>query len=699
MDIKEKIIEILEEKNTPLQIAKIKEGFNSEKQEGDIDKAIFELISEYKIFRTKGAKLALPRHIGYVVGEFSANQRGFGFVNNDTGDIFIPPDSKNGAINGDTVLVKISGDAKDGRSAEGQIEKILVESKQVIVGTVDKNGRVNMVVPDNRCYDDIYIKKGNQLGLKSGQKVVVRLDVRAHGERHAEGTVIELLGVEHEKGIDVLSVVRAFGIPEDFSDEVIVESDRVSKQFINNEIKGREDFTFENVFTIDGDDAKDLDDAVSVTRDGSLYHLGVHIADVSHYVCKGSELDRSALERGTSVYMLDKVVPMLPKVLSNGVCSLNEKEIRLTLSCVMDIDENGKVVSHKIVKSFIKSKHRMTYNNVNKILAGDETLRDKYGDIYQDIFLMRELASILENNRKAAGSIDLNIDEAKIDVDQEGRPLKIYVRERGISEHIIEEFMLMANKVVAEEYFYRELPFLYRVHDKMDSDKMEALTVFLANLGYKFKGRVDNVHTKDIQKILSLCSGEEFENIISRIVLRSMKKAEYSNECRGHFGLGFKFYCHFTSPIRRYPDLYIHRVISNTLKGKVKGSDKLKKEAISVSDISSKRERRAMEAEREIEAIKKAQFMDDKVGQQFEGMISGVTQNAMFVELDNTIEGIVLLSSIKDDYYVYFEKLYCVIGERTKRRYSLGDKVKVLVKSVDVRQKRVEFELVQQSLK
>ncbi|MEZ4358433.1 MAG: ribonuclease R [Eubacteriales bacterium] len=695
MSIKEEIIRVIEEKGTPMPIKKVKEYLKDEAKGDDIDRAAFELIGEYKLFRTKGAKLALPLHVGYITGEFCANQRGFGFVYNDTGDIFIPPGNKNGAINGDTVLVKVSETAKDGKSAEGIIERVLKESSQVIVGTVDKNGRAVMVIPDNRCYDDIYIRRRGQQGLKSGQKVVVRIDARARGERHAEGTVIELLGTEHEKGIDVLSVVRAFGIPEEFSNEVIKESEKAARHPIAEDLNGREDFTSDNVFTIDGDDAKDLDDAISVGKSNGVYRLGVHIADVSHYVRKGSELDKSALERGTSVYMLDKVVPMLPKVLSNGVCSLNEKEIRLTLSCVMDIDEKGQVMSHRICKSFIKSKHRMTYNNVNKILGGDEALKVKYEDIFSDILLARELAGILEENRKAAGSIDLNIDEAKIDVDENGKPLNVHVRERGISEHMIEEFMLMANKVVAEEYFYRDIPFIYRVHDKMDAGKMEALTVFLANLGYKFKGRPDNVHTKDIQNILTLCNGEEFENIISRIVLRSMKKAEYSDECRGHFGLGFKFYCHFTSPIRRYPDLYIHRVISNTLNGKMKNLDKKRKEAAAVSDTSSKYERRAMEAEREIEAIKKAQYMEDKVGKKYDGMISGVTQNAMFVELDNTIEGIVLLSSIKDDFYVYFEKLYCVIGERTKKRYSLGDKVKVYVKSVDVRQKRVEFELVQ----
>jgi len=462
-------------------------------------------------------------------------------------------------------------------------------------------------------------------------------------------------------------------------------------------LAGREDFTNEVVFTIDGEDAKDLDDAVSIKMgDDGIYELGVHIADVCNYVKENSALDKEAFKRGTSVYLLDRVIPMLPKELSNGICSLNPKEKRLTLSCVMRIDREGNVMSHRVCESVIYSQERMTYKNVNRLLEGDETLIARYSAIHKDLLLMAELAKILRERRELKGSIDLEIDEAKIELDEKGKPVEIYIRERGDAEKLIEEFMLCANKTIAAEYFYRETPFVYRVHGQPDAEKMRLFATFITNFGFKLKGSSATIHPKELQRILKESKGEKHENIINRVMLRSMRKAEYSEQNKGHFGLGFDCYCHFTSPIRRYPDLAIHRIIKMVLHGKTdkKENERLLAKVPLISTRSSERERLAMEAERAVEDIKKAEYMQERLGQEFTGIISGVTPNAMFVELDNTVEGVVPLNTMDDDYYEYFEKLYCVIGERTKKRYNLGDEVKIMVRSVDTSIPRVEFLLV-----
>lgn len=687
MNLENMITELLEQSEKPLKKREIEERLNILLSE----KEMKELLDNCIIVRTKSGRICLPEYLGLIKGIFSANMRGYGFVKGSDEDIFIPPGKKGGAMDGDTVLVQITKFASSGKNAEGCIVKIINSGSINIVGTVDRAKSTVFVVPDNKGINDVFIPKGLSMNAKSGHKVVVEIIKREEEGMRAEGRIVEILGYSGDFGVDILSVIRQYGIPYEFEEEVVRNAQNSASQKLNT--SGRKDFTSLNVFTIDGDDAKDLDDAVSVEKTDKGYRLGVHIADVSHYVQEGTALDKSAQERATSVYLINKVVPMLPEALSNGACSLNEGEIKLTLSCTMEFDTAGSLISSDISKSFIKSKHRMTYSNVNKILGGDKKLIKEYSDIYEDILKAKELSDILSSNRKAKGSIDLDIDEAKIDVDEKGKPIRVYVRQRGEAERIIEEFMLAANKAVAEEYFFREMPFIYRVHEKMDEEKALEISTLMQNYGYKARRKQNGISTKDIQNILKACEGQDFESIISRIVLRSMKKAVYMNECKGHFGLGFEYYCHFTSPIRRYPDLYIHRIISKTLNGEEMPKSE-NENAFVLSDISSKAERRAMEAERELESLKKAEFMEDKIGNIYPAMISGVAQTAIFAELDNTVEGVIPLSSINDDYYNYNEKQFCVIGETTGKRISLGDKVKIMVKAADKAARRVEFELV-----
>ena len=469
------------------------------------------------------------------------------------------------------------------------------------------------------------------------------------------------------------------------------EALRASERPIN--IKNRKDFRKQNIFTIDGETAKDLDDAVSIKKLDKGYELGVHIADVAHYVMEGTALDKEAQKRGTSVYLADTVIPMLPKPLSNGICSLSEGEERLTLSCIMTIDESGKIQKSKTYESVIQSKHRMTYTDVNAIFDDDQTVAEKYQDILPDLLEMRALADLLRKRREEKGSIDFELEETAFTYDESGRVIGVGPRQRGEAERLIEEFMLAANKTVAEEYYWREIPFVYRVHEQPDDEKMKVFAAFYANFG-KIKGSIDNIHPKVLQKILQDIKGKPHENIVNQIMLRSLKKAEYLPECTGHFGLSFPYYCHFTSPIRRYPDLAVHRIIKNDLGRRLtlQYVKILEEKVAEVSKQSSMRERAAMEAERAVDDIKKAEYMAGKENMEYNGIVSGVLKSVIFVELDNTVEGVIPLSSLQDDYYVYNEKLYCVIGERTRRKISLGDEMRVRVVRVNVYPPKIEFE-------
>jgi ribonuclease R len=666
-------------------------------ERGTYASVLDELIQSGRVMTTKRGKLVNAERLGYYTGKLEVKPGGYAFLRREEEDIFIPPGKKGSALNGDTVQVKLVNSLHPGRSKEGVVEKIVEPARQTIVGVLDKGKHSTFVVPDDRRYNDVFIPKMQAAKAKDGQKVVAEITTRSVHGRSAEGVIKEVLGYPGDVGIDILSIARSYGLPDAFDKAALEEARNRNVPVSDKDLAGREDFTADTVFTIDGDDAKDLDDAVSLKMDADgSYELGVHIADVGHYVREGSELDREAFKRGTSVYLLDRVIPMLPKELSNGICSLNPREKRLTLSCIMHIDKGGNVLSHRISESVIFSRQRMTYRNVNKMLAGDTDALEKYADIQNDVLLMAELAKILREKREQKGSIDLDIDEAKIELDPKGKPVKIYVRERGDAEKLIEEFMLIANKTVATEYFYRETPFVYRVHGQPDADKMRLFAAFVTNFGFKLKGSAAEIHPKELQRILNESKGEKHENIVNRVMLRSMRKAEYSGENKGHFGLGFDCYCHFTSPIRRYPDLAIHRIIKESLHGKLneKETERLASKVPDISLRSSERERLAMEAERAVEDIKKAEYMVEKLGETYTAVISGVTPNALFAELDNTVEGVIPLAGMDDDYYVYYEKMYCVIGEHSKKRYNLGDEVKVLVKSVDTGMPRVEFSLV-----
>jgi len=645
-----------------------------------------EQIAHGNILASKRGKLFLPGSFGTVTGRLDVKRSGFAFLLNEQGDIFIAPDKKGGAMHNDIVAARIIEDA--GRRREGEIIGIIDKAKTSIVGTLE--GR--FVKPDDERLDGLFIEKGNLGGAKNGQKVVAKITGRANGAHSAQGRVTEVLGYAGEPDVELKSVIRSYDLPEDFSQEAEREAERAACKI--DSIGGREDFRGDTIFTIDGTDAKDLDDAVSIRRTQHGYRLGVHIADVAFFVDEGSKLDNEAFSRGTSVYLADTVLPMLPKALSNGACSLSEGKERLTLSCIMEVDERGNVQSARVCESVICSKHRLTYTDVGKILKGScRRLEREYADIVDDLRTMGELASKLRVRREDKGSIDFEIDETEFKYDEKGRAIDLKPKERGDAEKLIEEFMLAANKAVAQMYYWREIPFLYRVHEPPDEEKMRSFAAFYANYG-KLKGQPSNVHPKTLAGILKDIKGMPHENIVSQIMLRSLKKAEYSSECKGHFGLSFTHYCHFTSPIRRYPDLAVHRIIKYDIYGKLndKATDKLAKQTPVIAQQSSRRERVAMEAERAVDDIKRAEYMCGKEGDIYDGVVSGASRNVIFVQLDNTVEGVIPLSSLKDDYYVYMEKLYCVIGERTRRRISLGDMMRVRVTSVNVYPPRIEFE-------
>ena len=684
MELKDKLMEALKESRSMVEFDVLTQGM--EEKSAELREAVQELIAQGRILRSAKGKLFLPGLYGLFTGRLDVKRQGFAFLLDEGGDIYIPADKKNGAMNGDLVVVRQLSAAETERRREGEVTQILEEKHHVIVGVL--SGK--FVLPDDERLDDIYVSKKALGSARDGQKVVVELKKRAKGERSAEGRITEVLGAAGAAPVEMKSIIRRLELPEAFPADVEEEAAALAARKL--ELKKREDYRGQTIITIDGADAKDLDDAVSVKRLDSGYELGVHIADVADYVKAGSKLDKEAFKRGTSVYLADAVVPMLPKALSNGACSLSEGEDKLTLSCVMTIDTHGRVTDSRVAQSVICSKHRMTYTGVNEIFAGAEVLKRKYADIYENLMVMKELAALLRTRREEKGSIDFELEESAFTYNAEGRVVAVGARQRGDAERLIEEFMLTANKTVAETYFVREIPFVYRVHDQPDNEKMNAFAMFYTNFG-KVQGTLIDAHPKKLQAILHEIKGTPHENIVSEVLLRSMKKAEYSPECRGHFGLSFKYYCHFTSPIRRYPDLMIHRIIKDDLAGKMTEKHITALEAIveQASRQSSVRERAAMEAERMVDDIKKAEFMQGREGEIYDGIVSGVSRNVIFVQLDNTVEGVIPLSSLQDDYYVWMEKQYCVMGERTRKKISLGDEMRIRVESVVVYPPRIEF--------
>jgi len=669
------------------------------KSRDELRELLDSLVSQGSIFMDEKGRYQIPGD-NVKTGIFSATQKGFGFViiEGEPEDIFIPETATNGAMHGDKVSVLITKE-KTGKRQEGIIIRIIERGTKEIVGTFEKSKNFGFVVPDNHKFGhDIFIPKEHTMGAITGHKVVVKITDYGYEQRSPEGKVVEILGHINDPGVDIMSVIKAYDLPVEFPKEVMNSLDYIPEEISPEEIKNRRDIRDLPTVTIDGEDAKDLDDAISLTKEGNIYHLGVHIADVSHYVKEGSALDKEALKRGTSVYLVDRVIPMLPHKLSNGICSLNPGEDRLALSCFMDIDQKGNVISHEIAETVIRSDRRMTYTNVAKIVEEqDEKLIEEYKEFVPMFMLMLELSEILKKRRHRRGAINFDFPECKITVDENGKPVEIKAYERNKATKIIEEFMLIANETIAEDFFWQEIPFIYRTHDTPDEEKIKALAIFINNFGYSIKLGNDEIHPKEIQKLLIKIEDTPEEALISRLTLRSMKQAKYTVANTGHFGLSTKYYCHFTSPIRRYPDLQIHRIIKENLHGKLNEKRRSHYEKIlnEVANHSSKTERRADDAEREVEKMKKVEYMTEYIGEIFEGVISGITTWGIYVELPNTIEGMVRVSDMDDDYYIYDEERYQMVGEHTKKTYKLGQKVKVKVISADKFLRTIDFAFVE----
>lgn len=663
-----------------------------------------ELYQDGYIYKTQKGKYVLPSEVGLFVGKLTTHPKGFGFVISDevgAKDLFIPANSMNGAMHNDRVMAKITLIGTENKRAEGEIIEIIDRAIKEVVGTYESSSNFGFVVPDNKRFNkDIYIPKSLSNKAKDGDKVVCEITQWPSPGRNPEGKIIEVLGQKGERGVDILSVIRQHGLPEEFPRKVLEEADSIPEGIPVEEINRRVDLRDMTIFTIDGEDAKDLDDAISIeVLPNGNYKLGVHIADVTHYVREHNKLDKEAIKRGTSVYLVDKVVPMLPPQLSNGVCSLNPFEDKLTLSIFMEINDKGKVLNYEIVESIINSKARMTYTEVSDILENkDEKLMKTFANLVEDFENSEKLARILMKRREVRGAIDFDFPEAKIILNKEGEVVDIKKYERRISNKIIEEFMLISNETIAEHFFWLNIPFVYRIHETPSAEKMEQLSKFISTFGYHIKGDLEDIQPKALQGIIHKLHGKPEARAINTIMLRSLKQAKYSPESLGHFGLAAKYYSHFTSPIRRYPDLQIHRIIKEFLNDKItpKRSDALKAIVDYASTQSSTRERAADEAERDVHDIFKAKYMYNKVGQVFEGVISSVTSFGIFVELDNTVEGLIRVVNMHDDYYIFDDSSYTLIGERTKKMYKIGDKLKIKVDNVNVDFKEIDFALVEE---
>lgn len=655
-----------------------------------------ELIQEGKISIDVKGKFR-KRKEEVKAGTFLGTQRGFGFVALEgEEDVFIPENATKGALHNDKVQIEILKD-HTGKRKEGRVVHILERGSDLLVGTFVKSKNFGFVIADNQKFNkDIYIPKACAKGAVSGHKVVVKITDYGSGDKNPEGEIVEILGHMNDPGVDIISIVRAYGLPEEFPDEIMKQVEEIPSEVEEGEWEGRMDIRDWQMVTIDGEDAKDLDDAITLTKEGDIYKLGVHIADVSHYVQENSPLDKEAMKRGTSVYLVDRVIPMLPHALSNGICSLNAGVDRLALSCFMDIDQKGTVVNHKIAETVVKVTERMSYTNVKKILEEqDEEQISRYGKLIPMLKQMAELADILREKRRKRGSIDFDFPESKITLDQTGKPLKVEPYARNKATKIIEDFMLICNETIAEDYFWQQLPFVYRTHENPDAEKIEKLGIFINNFGYSIKIGQEEIHPKELQKLMEKIEDTPEEALISRLTLRSMKQARYTVANEGHFGLATKYYCHFTSPIRRYPDLQIHRIIKENLKSgmterRIRHYEKILPE---ISLKSSHLERRADDAEREVEKLKKAQYMEQFIGEEMEGVISGITTWGMYVELPNTVEGMIRVTSLTDDYYYYDEEHYVMVGEHTRKTYKLGEKIKIVVAGVDQLTKTIDFEL------
>lgn len=695
MNRKETITQFINDENyVPMRKKDIAAVLGIPKSDMDELSAILsELESEGKIILSSKNRYIAVDSSDVISGRFDATMRGFGFVCRDgEDDIFIPPDDTKGAMDGDTVLVRKAHPKSNEKRPEGKIIKIITHAHETLVGTYHNQRNFGFVaVDDTKITDDIFISKSHNANAKDGQKVVVKITKWRDGDKKCEGEIIEILGNAYDSGVDVLCVLRKYGISQEFPQVVIDEARSLIPGITGDEIARREDFRTKTVITIDGTDAKDLDDAVCAERIDGGYELSVHIADVTHYVRENSPIDAEAFRRGTSVYFTDRVVPMLPVELSNNICSLNPHTNKLTLSVVMEISDDGEPLSHRVVEGIISTAHRMTYDTVDKILLGDSETCAEYADIKDNILLMRELADILKTNRKKSGSIDFDFPETKIEVDQNGKPTNVYKYRTGVSNGIIEEFMLMANRTVAEAFYWLEVPFIYRIHEKPSADKIANFNSFLANMNMHIKG--SEPHPMEFARMLAEIRGTEREMLISKVMLRSLMKAKYSDSNEGHFGLAFRYYCHFTSPIRRYPDLAIHRIIKKYINGGLDAdrAQHYAKFVTAAAKKSSEAEINAMQAEREVEDMKKAEYMCAHIGEEYDAIISSVTGFGFFAELENGIEGLVRLADMRDDYYHFNETSYTLIGEHSGKTYKIGDKVRIIAAAANQSLRQIDF--------
>ncbi|WP_347723938.1 ribonuclease R [Lysinibacillus capsici] len=688
----------------PLTVGEIEDefGFEDAEEFKELVKTLVRMEGQGLVVRSRSNRYGLPERMNLLRGKFIGHAKGFGFVTPDVegmDDVFIPPHEINGAINGDIVLIRVLKESFGDRR-EGTVTKVVERGQTSFVGTFQANRGFGFVVLDDKKLPmDIFIAKGDTLGAVDGHKVVVEVATWPEDLKSATGYITKILGHKNDPGVDILSILYKHDIPPEFPDEVIAAAQRVPDEITEADLVGRRDLRHETIVTIDGADAKDLDDAVTVTKnvDGT-YKLGVHIADVSYYVTQGSVIDIEAYDRATSVYLTDRVIPMIPHRLSNGICSLNPQVDRLTLSCEMIIDANGNVVAHEIFQSVIKTTERMTYKDVYKILEEqDEALIERYEPLVPMFKNMAELSGILRRKREMRGAIDFDFKESKVIVNEEGWPVDIELRERTVAEKLIEDFMLAANETVAEHFHWMNVPFLYRIHEDPKPEKLQRFFEFVTNFGILIKGTGNTVHPKALQDVLKAIEGMPEEPVISTMLLRSMQQAKYYPESLGHFGLSTDFYTHFTSPIRRYPDLVVHRLIRTYLINKDTSRETIAQWSMAMDEIAdhtSERERRAVDAERDTDALKKAQYMSDKIGEEFEGIVSSITNFGIFVELPNTIEGLVHISNMTDDYYRFDDRQMIMIGERTNRQFRIGDEVTVRVANVIIEESSIDFEIV-----
>lgn len=703
LERKKRIKEFIESEDyIPLKRGEMRVVLQVPKEEsGDFDNVINSLISDGEVFETKKGKIVTTKSINLKTAVFMANAKGFGFArleDSNDNDIYIPPESTLNAMNKDKILVRITVPSYNGKRASGEVVKILSPAKEGVVGTFDEGRGFGFVICDDKKINDIFIPKGSTKGAVTGSKVVVNITKRPSPNKCAEGEVIEILGHKDDPGVDILSIIRQFDLPVDYPEDVYEQTENMPEEITEAEIEGREDLRNIQTVTIDGDDSKDFDDAVSLdVLENGNFLLGVHIADVSHYVTEGSPLDKEAYKRGTSVYLVDRVIPMIPHRLSNGICSLNPDTDRLTLSCIMEIDREGTVVNHKIVESVIHSDCRMTYTKVNNVIENNDPDQIKeYEEFVPMLRDMDKLRKILNNRRKLRGAVNFDFPEPKIILDSEGKVLDIKPYERNSATNLIEEFMLVCNETIAEDYYWQGIPFVFRNHDQPDEEKIEGLKKLISAFGYRIKGKGE-VHPMEIQKLIEKVKDTPQEHIISRMVLRSMKQAKYQAENIGHFGLAAKFYCHFTSPIRRYPDLQIHRIIKEVIEGKLT-ENRIKHYDSMLSEVAyhcSTTERTSDDAERETDRLKMAQYMQEHIGEEYNGLISGVTGWGIYVELENTVEGMVPLNEIEDDFYEYEEENLRVVGRRTGKVYMLGDEVRVRVIRTDIQARTIDFMFVE----